>query len=146
MDLGFTVGARYAVTALAHLAGQDADGLVSAEAIAGARSLPKQFLSKALRALSAAGIVRGAKGVHGGYALAKPADRITLLELVEAVDGKIVGGASPWEVKDGNFDRRLGPILDGAAETVRRHLASVRLTDLLDGKANARPRGRRKGE
>lgn len=59
-------------------------GLVMAEF----HGVPKEYLGKALRKLSAAGIITGGVGPKGGYRLAKTAKNITLLEIVEAVEGK----------------------------------------------------------
>jgi Rrf2 family protein len=134
MALRFTAGARYAAAALVHLASQDVNALVSAEAIAGACDVPRPYLNKVLRSLSVVGIVRGTTGPRGGYALARPAKQITLLEVVETVDGKITGGAEPWRTKTRTLDRRLGPILNAAAEVVRRHLAAVRVSALAGRK------------
>ena len=50
--------------------------------------LPKDYLAKHLQALSRAGIVNTSKGPRGGYRLAKPAQQISLLDIVEAIDGK----------------------------------------------------------
>ncbi len=48
---------------------------------------PKEFVSKVLQILTASGIVGSKKGKNGGFFLAKPADRIKLIEIVEAIDG-----------------------------------------------------------
>lgn len=50
--------------------------------------VPKEYLSKALQALSQAGLVESTLGPSGGYRLARPPDRITFLDVVEAVEGK----------------------------------------------------------
>ena len=50
--------------------------------------VPKEYLSKALQALSQAGLVEGTLGPAGGYRLARAPDAITFLDIVEAVEGK----------------------------------------------------------
>lgn len=50
--------------------------------------IPRDYLAKALQALAAAGLLHTAPGPRGGYSLAKPAKNITLLDVVEAVEGK----------------------------------------------------------
>ena len=50
--------------------------------------VPKEYLSKALQALSQAGIVESTLGPSGGYRLARAPDRITFLDVVEAVEGR----------------------------------------------------------
>lgn len=50
--------------------------------------VPKEYLSKAMQALSQAGIVNTTLGPKGGYSLAKPPDQITFLDIVEAIEGR----------------------------------------------------------
>ena len=52
--------------------------------------LPERFLVKILGLLVNAGILRSVKGPNGGYTLARPAKEVTLLEILEAVDGPIL--------------------------------------------------------
>ncbi|MGA2965779.1 MAG: Rrf2 family transcriptional regulator [Terriglobales bacterium] len=61
---------------------------LSAQALAEFHDVPKEYLSKALQALSGAGLVTTSLGPTGGYRLARPAQDISLLEIVEAVEGK----------------------------------------------------------
>jgi DNA-binding IscR family transcriptional regulator len=75
--------------------------------------------------------VRSFKGPDGGYTLARPTDQITLLEVVEAVDGTLSGGAETWDSADRALDRCLGTLFEGAPEMVRRRLAWVRLSALV---------------
>jgi Rrf2 family protein len=143
MALRFTTAARYAVAALAHLAGRDGHGLVTAEAICAACGASGPFMGKVLHALSVAGLLHSLNGPYGGYELARPARRITLLEVAEAVDGKIASGIQSWDATDDALDRRLGPILNAAAETVRRHLGAVRVSALVDKQLSRRRRAPR---
>ena len=83
----------YALQALAHLAAAGPDRRVASHDIARARGIPERFILKVLRPLVSARLVRSLKGPHGGFRLAKPAARITLLEVVEAVEGPLRGEA-----------------------------------------------------
>ena len=60
---------------------------LSASALAEFHGVPKPYLAKSLQALSRAGIVASSQGRTGGYSLARPASRVTLLDVVLAVDG-----------------------------------------------------------
>lgn len=64
------------------------DRYLSTKALAEFHDVPKEYLSKALQALSQAGIVEGTLGPSGGYRLARKASEITFLDIVEAVEGK----------------------------------------------------------
>lgn len=61
---------------------------LSTKALAEFHGVPKEYLSKALQALATAGLVTGTLGPTGGYRLTRSADRITFLDIVEAIDGK----------------------------------------------------------
>lgn len=51
--------------------------------------IPPQFLAKILKTLVGAKLVRSTRGAHGGYRLARPAGRITFLEVIEALEGPV---------------------------------------------------------
>jgi Rrf2 family protein len=129
----FTSASLNALHALTYLARHDGGGPVPAETVAAARGLNKPFLSKALTALMKAGVLVAERGPNGGYRLARPARAISLLEVVEAVDGP-VRGLAHW-VGSGagaRLDGRLQEVCDRAAEVVRRRLRKVSLADLAE--------------
>jgi Rrf2 family protein len=67
-----------------------ADGAVSLRSdIAEAQGIPPSFMAKILRSLVRARLLRSSRGVHGGFSLARPASRITLLDVVEAIEGPL---------------------------------------------------------
>ena len=70
------------------LAGLPANRYLATKALAEFHGVPKEYLSKALQALSQAGIVESTLGPSGGYRLARAPDQISFLEIVEAVEGK----------------------------------------------------------
>jgi Rrf2 family protein len=126
----------YALQALADLAGARAGYPVVSRHIAQARGIPEQYLLRSLGALASAGLLRSKNGPGGGYRLARPADRITLLEVVEAIDGPI-RGQDPFADRLGG---QLQAVCDDVAAQVRRALGKVRLSDLaaaVAGKAGA---------
>jgi Rrf2 family protein len=126
----FSNASTYAVHALAHLAAAGPDHRVASHDIARARGIPERFLLKVLRPLVSAQLVRSLKGPHGGYQLARPATDVTLLEVVEAVDGPLRGEAPVWGPNRGGLDARLREVCEEVAGLVRRRLGRVRLSDL----------------
>lgn len=78
----------YAVAMLTHLALRGG-GPESAAEIAAATGVPPATASKILKLLARGGILVSQRGVQGGYALARPAEAISVAEIVEAVDGPI---------------------------------------------------------
>ncbi len=61
---------------------------ISTKALSEFHGVPKEYLSKALQAVSQAGLVEGTLGPKGGYRLARPAQEISFLDIVEAVEGR----------------------------------------------------------
>lgn len=83
----FSPTCQYAIRALTYLAEHAGDGPLLARDIAGAEDIPQQFLSKILHQLGLKGLVRSQKGPGGGFALARPAAKITIADISTAVDG-----------------------------------------------------------
>ncbi|MFD5746136.1 RrF2 family transcriptional regulator [Streptomyces sp. NPDC127033] len=81
--------ADYAARALLELAREPARPL-TCEAIASAQQIPFRFLKSVVGELRKAGLVRSQRGCEGGYWLGRPADGITLLDVVRAVDGELL--------------------------------------------------------
>ena len=79
--------ADYAVRAVLYLAQLGPGGQASTAQIARAQTIPLTFLAKIVSQLASSGVVRATRGARGGVALARPADSISLLEIVEAIDG-----------------------------------------------------------
>jgi Rrf2 family iron-sulfur cluster assembly transcriptional regulator len=87
MRLELTKRGDYAVRAMLALARADGAGLLSARRIAEAMDIPGRFLPQVLSDLGRAGLVAAAPGRSGGYRLARDAAAISLLEVIEAVEG-----------------------------------------------------------
>ncbi len=80
---------EYALLALIHLARAKGEGYVAVAAMAEAQGLPPKFLEQLLMALKRGGFVRSQKGPHGGYRLARPAEKISLAEVIRLLDGAL---------------------------------------------------------
>src|SRR5437870_13746760 len=80
----------YALRAVIQLAKQETSARACSVAeIAARERIPRQFLEKIVRELIHKGLVRSRRGPHGGYVLARPADRVTFRDVIEAVEGPI---------------------------------------------------------
>jgi Rrf2 family cysteine metabolism transcriptional repressor len=84
-----TSRSEYALLALAYLARHEAVGYVSAETIASAQDIPLKFLEQILFAMKRAKYLRSSKGQHGGYRLARSAEKISLAEIIRLFDGAL---------------------------------------------------------
>jgi Rrf2 family protein len=80
----------YALRAVIHLADEEAAARIcSVSEIASRERIPRQFLEKIVQELIHKGLVRSRRGPRGGYVLARPADKMTFRDVIEAVEGPI---------------------------------------------------------
>jgi len=82
--------ADYAIRSMIHLSERPMDGRVSTASISEAEGIPLPFLTKVISRLATAGLVTTSRGMGGGVSLARPPEEVTLLQVVEAVDGPIM--------------------------------------------------------
>lgn len=146
----YSKSAEYAIQAMIYLAENEGKGLVMVSSIAEAYDIPKHFLAKLVQALTRNHLVKSYRGRNGGIKLARSAKEITLLQVVNVIEGPppeqemcVIGldicsdsVACPlhnqWEhiknlVKDTLNDENLADLAEGM-RTKRRELANV-LTD-----------------
>jgi Rrf2 family protein len=81
--------ADYATRAVLHLARAQNGKLIPTNEIARVQNIPASFLAKIIAQLSIAGVLHTFRGAHGGVKLARKPQNITLLEVIEAIDGPI---------------------------------------------------------
>lgn len=81
--------ADYAIRAILYLAEKDPNLRASTSQIAEQKHIPPSFLAKIISQLSIAGLILTSRGARGGVSLARPADQISIMEVVEAIDGPI---------------------------------------------------------
>jgi Rrf2 family cysteine metabolism transcriptional repressor len=87
--LSITTKSPYAIRALAELARLGGPGPVPIGELARRRDVPVQFLEQLFAVLRRAGILRSQRGVKGGYAFAREPGEVTVLEVVELLDGRL---------------------------------------------------------
>jgi Rrf2 family cysteine metabolism transcriptional repressor len=85
----FSTKAEYGVRLMVELGRQPGSEPVALSAVAEAERLPLSYLEHLVAKLRQAGLVTSTRGAHGGYQLARPADEITMDEVVEALEGQI---------------------------------------------------------
>ena len=124
----------YAVRAAAELAGVE-DGPVKGERLAEAQDIPLQFLEHILLELKHHGIVRARRGAKGGYWLARPADDITIADIVRAVEGPIahVQSSPPEAIEYRGNAKHLQEVWIAVRASLRTVVEQVTLADLVSG-------------
>lgn len=119
--LSITSKGPYALQALAELGRCDQGGPVPIGELARRRDIPVQFLEQLFAVLRRAGVLRSQRGVRGGYCFARAPEEITVLEIVELLDGPVGAGAAG--------------IWADAATATRDVLAASTVRDVIDREA-----------
>ena len=81
--------ADYALRAVLYISKQPTDIRNSINTIAEAESVPRDFLAKILKELTRAEILKSYQGVHGGYQMAKSPSQVSVLDVIESMDGQL---------------------------------------------------------
>jgi Rrf2 family protein len=132
-----TAKADYAVRAAVELAA--AGDMVTAEHIAQATGIPHNFRENILGDLRRAGLVESRRGQAGGYLLAKPADAISIADVIRAVEGPLanVRGLSPDTLEYEGSAAKLRDVWVALRASVRSVLERVTLADVAQGELPA---------
>jgi len=137
MTGGMRISAKadYAVRAAIELAGAAEDGPLKGERISDAQDVSLRFLENILGELKHAGLVQSQRGAEGGYWLNRPADDITLAEIIRAVEGPLasVRGQRPEELDYRAGTEPLQQVWVALRANIREILESVTLADLVAG-------------
>jgi DNA-binding IscR family transcriptional regulator len=116
--LSITTKSPYALKALTELGRQGGDSPVPIGELARRRGIPVQFLEQLFAVLRRAGLLKSQRGVKGGYSFAREPSSITVLEIVELLDGPLGGGA------EGIFEE--------AAAAAREVLGKTTVADIVE--------------
>ena len=130
--------ADYAVRAAVELAAAG-EGPTKGERLADAQDIPLQFLEHILLELKHSGIVRARRGAKGGYWLARPADEVSVADVVRAVEGPIANDQSmpPESIEYRGSAQRLQEVWIAVRASLRSVLEEVTLADLVSGELPA---------
>ena len=124
--LTITSKSPYAVRALAELARTGSSGPVPIGEIARARDIPSQFLEGLFATLRRAGILQSQRGVKGGYTFGRPPSEVTVLEVVELLEGELGADAAA-----------NGQVWLEAVTAAKSVLASTTIADVAEHEAQA---------
>jgi Rrf2 family cysteine metabolism transcriptional repressor len=123
--ISVTSKSRYAVVAMAELARSGDGNPVPIAQIAERREMPVQFLEQLFSTLRRGGLLNSQRGVKGGYTLARPPEDITVLEVVQALDGKV-----------GEEGKEAGGIWAEGVEALRGVFSSTTIADIARREAD----------
>ncbi len=128
--------ADYAVRATIVLATSPDGKPVKAERIATAQEIPLNFLENILGELRHAGIVRSQRGAEGGFRLAKPAEQVTIADVMRAVEGPLatVRGGPPEESSYPGPAAELSRVWIAVRKSLRQVVERVTVADVASGR------------
>lgn len=133
MKLSRTVA--YALQATMQLAVSDSDTPVPCSQIASKGDMPERFLLQVLRSLVNHGVLRSTRGVDGGYMLIRSPEDISLLDVIEAIEGpldsKLPLPAAPDDITHVNLQKALQDV----TATARKQLESIKISHLITAPA-----------
>jgi Rrf2 family protein len=122
----------YAIRGIIYLASQPPNKISLLSEIAAAVDVPQTFLAKIFQQFSKSGIVKSFRGTGGGFLLAGPPETITLLQVVETVEGPIL--PNRCVLRSGECERdtfcTVHPIWHQVQQQVRQVLGNITLKDL----------------
>ena len=129
-----TARADYAVRAVVELGAADG-GLMKADLIAEAQGIPRHFLDNILNDLRRAGIVATHRGAEGGSRLARPADEITIADVMRAMEGPLaaVRDVRPEQLSYEGAAEALPEVWVAVRASLRNVLERVTIADVVNG-------------
>jgi len=130
MKISRSIG--YALIAAGYVAMNCKDKAVLSSTIAKEYGIPLEYLLKILQQLVRGGVLRSKRGPRGGFTLARPAEEITMLEVIESVDGPLVTHLHLTEfTKDAPFSIRMEDTCRKAAEQTKATYTNAKLADMI---------------
>jgi Rrf2 family protein len=122
----------YALVAVGYIAQNYKDGAVLAARISKEYGIPLEYLLKILQQLVRANVLRSKRGPRGGFFLARPAETISLLEVVEAVDGPLMSHLHLAEqTNNAPFSVKMEAVCRKSTAQMRDIFAEAKLGDML---------------
>ena len=129
MKLSRTVG--YALRATLYLAGEEPNKPVPCSQIAKEGEMPERFLLQILRNLVNQGVLRSTRGVDGGYTLANSPSDVSVLDIIEAIEGPLDESAPTSQESLPLSEARLGAALKDVSSTMRSQLDAIKVAHLI---------------
>jgi len=123
----------YALVAVGYIAQNYLEGAVLAARVSKEYGIPLEYLLKILQQLVRANVLRSKRGPRGGFFLAKPANEITMLEIVEAVDGPMMSHLHLAEQTNSvPFSLRMEAVCRKATDEVKAIYGAAKLSKILE--------------
>jgi Rrf2 family protein len=131
----------YAIRAVIELASADSPESLTAHAIADAQRIPLRFLLNILADLRRTGLVDSRRGPTGGWWLSRPADTITIADVIRAVDGPLVDVVAPRPGRPADYSSAasVSDLWIAVRTGIRTILEQITVADLANGTVPGAP-------
>ena len=128
----------YALLAVAYLVRHQKEGIILSQDISKEYNIPLEYLLKLLQQLVKANVLCSKRGPHGGFSLARSMKKINLLQVIEAVDGPMVGRLNLTEHARGErICARMERTYEKAIAQARSAFEKAKLSDMMTGRKRA---------
>lgn len=129
MKLSRTIA--YAIHATVQLSGGERGVPIPCSQLANEGQMPERFLLQILRSLVMRGLLCSTRGVDGGYYLARPAEEISLSDVIEVFDNPLSPGIPALDGLPADVRKRILSALQGASTAAHQELGKLTMADLL---------------
>ncbi len=125
----------YALLAVGYIAQHQGKGVILSQTISKEYDIPLEYLLKILQQLVRANVLRSKRGPRGGFSLARAASKITMLQIIEAVDGPMISQLNLAEQAGSDkCGARAEKVYDKAIAQARKVFEKAKLSSLIVGK------------
>ena len=131
MKMRSNITVQHGLLAVYYLAKNQSKKLVITQSIADDYNIPPEYLYKILQNLVKVGILKSKRGPGGGFLLAKSPKKITMLEIIEAIEGPMVSRIKMIDYKRVKYAKNANHILKKATERYQSVFQKTKLSDLL---------------
>ena len=130
MHISRSVG--YGMLAVGYISQNDKDGLVMASTVSKAYGIPLEYLLKIMQQLVRINILRSKRGPRGGFCLARPIKEISILEIIEAINGPLAGPLElALQAKNAPFSVNMEKVCTQASDKATDILRKTSLADMF---------------
>lgn len=131
-----SMAAELAIRGIVTLGEHFGQGPMTLDDICAQRNLPKQYLVKLFGMLTRANLVEAVRGKGGGYVLAREPKGITLLDVIEAIEGPLAVNLCQYDTSRCDQEScAIRPVWEGIQKHVRASLSTATLDQFLNGKS-----------
>ncbi|MFC1737501.1 RrF2 family transcriptional regulator [Planctomycetota bacterium] len=122
----------YALIAASYIAKHRDEGIILSQTISKEYKIPLEYLLKLLQQMVRAGILRSKRGPRGGFSMAKSPNKITMLQIIEAVDGPMVNQLALRELAPRQkFSSKADKVYEKAIAQARSVFNKTKLSELI---------------